>query len=112
MTKKEAPGAVAAAAEGSDQNPTRGTIMSDITGQSPWAVTCRDGWDEVALEDEEHGLSAYITHIYGEDFWRVELALQSAQSYRSSKEDQVAAARLMAEAAKCVLELNGEKAAA
>lgn len=109
MTNEKAP---AGQGEGKDQNPSRGTIMSDTTGKSPWTVTRRDGWEEVTLEDEDHGASAYITHIDGEDFWRVELALQNAQAYRSSKEDQVAAARLMAEAARCALELNGEQAAA
>ena len=109
MTNKKA---LAGQGEGNDQNPAKGTIMTHDTPSTRWPVARRDGYDEVTLEDEEHGISAYISHNDGETYWRIELAFQDLNTYHSCKEDQVAAARLMERAAKCLLELNGEQVAA
>lgn len=100
------------AARGDDQNPAKGTIMTHDTPSTRWDAARRDGYDEVTIADEEHGISAYISHIDGETYWRIELALQELGTYYSCKEDQVAAARLMQRAAECLLELNGEQVAA
>lgn len=104
--------AVAAAHEGYDQNPAKGTIMTHDTPSTRWPVARRDGYDEVTIEDEEHGLRAFVSHNDGEDYWRLEVAFQNLDAYYSCKEDQVAAARLMQRAAECLLELNGEQVAA
>lgn len=98
--------------EGEDQNLLRGTIVTNDTPTSRWPVTRFDGYDEVRLEDEEHGLLVFISRNDTENYWRVEFNFQNASAYNSSKEEQVAAARLMQETARCVLELNGEQVAA
>lgn len=86
--------------------------MTNDTPKAEWPVTRFDGYDEVRLEDEEHGLLAFISRNDTENYWRVEFNFQNASAYHSSKEEQVAAARLMQETARCVLELNGEQDAA
>lgn len=96
--------------EGEDLS--RGTIVTNDTPTSRWPVTRFDGYDEVRLEDEEHGLLAFISRNDTEDYWRVEFNFQNASAYHSSKDEQVAAARLMQETARCVLDLNGEQVAA
>lgn len=111
MTTKKALGAVAAASEGGDQD-LEGTIMTNDTPKAEWPVTRFDGYDEVRLENEEHGLLAFISRNDTEDYWRIEVNFQNASAYHSTKEEQVAAARMMQQAARCVLELNGEEAAA
>lgn len=86
--------------------------MTNDTPKAEWPVTRFDGYDEVRLEDEEHGLLAFISRNDTENYWRVEFNFQHASAYHSSKEEQVAAAHLMQETARCVLELNGEQGAA
>lgn len=75
-----------------------------------WPIVRRDGYDEIALADDEYEIKMWVSRNDGCDFWTLDLNVGDLDQAGCTREHHTAAARLMLKAARCLLEMNGADA--